>query len=139
MSTTAPHRHSLTDLFGGLASDVTLLFRKEVQLAKIEASEKVDHMVHASQGLIAGIILAIGAAGALLAACVVGIAALLISAGLDTTLSYFVGALIVALVVGGIAAALIAGGLGALKASNLNMDRTGRTLARDVETVKETF
>jgi hypothetical protein len=139
MSTTAEPRHGLTDLLGGLASDITVLFRKEVQLAKIEASEKVDHMVGASRGLIAGVILASGAAGVFLAACVIGIAALLTSAGLDPSLSYFVSALIVALVVGGISAALIAGGVNALKASNLNMDRTGRTLARDVETVKESF
>lgn len=139
MSTTSQPRHGLSDLIADLASDITTLFRKEVQLAKIEASEKVDHMVHASQGLMVGLILAIGAAGALMAAIVVGIAALLMTAGLSDVLSYFVSSLIVALVIGGIAAALIAGGINALRASNLNMDRTGRTLARDVETVKESF
>jgi len=33
----------LTDLLGGLASDISGLFRKEIQLAKAEASEKLDH------------------------------------------------------------------------------------------------
>jgi hypothetical protein len=138
MSTTQS-RPGLTDLIVELAGDITTLFRKEVKLAKLEASEKLDQVVRASQGMMVGIVLAIGAAVALLAACIIGIAALLQTAGLDTTLSYLVGALIVAVVVGGIAAALISGGINALKASNLNLDRTTRTLARDAETVKESF
>jgi len=32
----------LAELLGGLASDISTLFRKEVQLAKAEASEKVS-------------------------------------------------------------------------------------------------
>ena len=36
------HSTGLADLLGGLASDISGLFRKEIQLAKAEASEKLD-------------------------------------------------------------------------------------------------
>ena len=41
MSDTRENR-PLADLLGGLATDISMLFRKEVQLAKVEASEKVS-------------------------------------------------------------------------------------------------
>jgi hypothetical protein len=139
MSTTSQPHRGITDLLGDLASDISTLFRKEVQLAKLEASEKVDQVVNASRGLMIGAVMGIGAMGVFMAAIVIGIAMLLMSAGMEQTLSYFVSALIVAVVVGGISAALVVGGLNSMKASNLTLDRTGRTLARGVETVKESF
>ena len=50
-----------TDLLGGLAGDISGLFRKEIQLAKAEVSEKVDHAVESSKRLAIGGVLAIGA------------------------------------------------------------------------------
>ena len=71
---------SLADLIGGLASDISGLFRKEVQLAKTELSEKVDSALSATRLLLAGGVLALGALGVLLAAIVGGIAAFLVGA-----------------------------------------------------------
>ena len=36
------HGRPLGDLLGGLVSDISGLFRKEIELAKAEAGEKVD-------------------------------------------------------------------------------------------------
>ena len=62
-------QRSITDLFGGLANDISGLFRKEVQLAKAEVSEKLDDVIGASKGLAIGAVLAIGAIGVFLTAC----------------------------------------------------------------------
>jgi len=58
----------LGDLFAGLARDFSGLFRTEIELAKAEASEKIDQAVKAGISLAAGAILAIGALGVFLAA-----------------------------------------------------------------------
>jgi Putative Actinobacterial Holin-X, holin superfamily III len=132
-------QRSLTDLLGGLASDISGLFRKEVQLAKAEASEKVDELLTASRGLAVGGLLAIGAIGVLLAAVVIGVAWLLVSMGMDQTMASLLASLIVAVVVGAIAWSTVSRSLAAVKASRLNMDRTTHSLARDAQVVKESI
>lgn len=132
-------QHSLTDLLGSLAGDISGLFRKEVQLAKAEASEKLDDALDASKGLAIGAVLAIGALGVFLAALVTGFSWLLVAFGISEPASEFVAALVVALVVGGIAWSFISKSLEAWKASRLNLDRTTNSLARDAEVVKESF
>ncbi len=131
--------HSLTDLIGGLAGDISGLFRKEIQLAKAEASEKVDELLGASTGIAVGGILAIGAVGLLLSAVVSGIAALLVGLGMDDTLAGFLSSLGVGVIVALVAWSMISRSLAALKASRLNLNRTSHSLARDAEVVKETF
>ena len=133
------HNTGLADLLGGLASDISGLFRKEIQLAKAEASEKLDDALKASRNLAIGGVLAIGAVGVLLAALVTGIAALLINMGMAETPAGFVAGLIVAAVIGGIAWVLISRGIAELKANKLNMQRTTNSLRMDAETVKESF
>ena len=128
---------SLADLIGGLASDISGLFRKEVQLAKTELSEKVDSALSATRLLLAGGVLALGALGVLLAAIVSGIAAFLVGAGFDPVVANSIAALIVTVIVGGIAWMLISRGLDALKASNFTLYRTTHSLAQDAEVVKE--
>jgi hypothetical protein len=64
------HGKSLPDLLGSLASDISGLFRKEVQLAKAEAGEKIDLVLAAAQKLAIGAVLGIGAVGVLFAAIV---------------------------------------------------------------------
>lgn len=133
------HQRSLTDLLGSLAGDISGLFRKEVQLAKTEASEKLDDALDASKGLVIGGVLAIGALGVFLAALVTGLSWLLVAFGMSEAASEFVAALAVALVVGGIAWSFISRSLEAWKASRLNLNRTTNSLARDAEVVKESF
>lgn len=133
------HSTGLADLLGGLASDISGLFRKEIQLAKAEASEKLDEAMKAARNLAIGGVLAIGAIGVLLAALVTGLAALLMSMGMDETPASFVAGLVVAAVIGGIAWAMISRGLAEMKANKLNMQRTTNSIRMDAETVKESF
>jgi hypothetical protein len=130
---------SLTDLLGSLAGDISGLFRKEVQLAKAEASEKIDDALEASKGLAIGAVLGIGAIGVLLVALVTGLTWLLVAFGLSEAAAEFVAPLVVGLVVAGIAWSFISKSLDAWKASRLNLNRTTRSLARDAEVVKESF
>jgi hypothetical protein len=128
---------SLPDLLGGLATDISNLFRKEIQLAKAEAGEKIDMVMAAAQKLAIGAVLGIGAVGVLLAAIVTGLAAILVGIGMEPTLANSLAAILVAAVVGAIAWSLISGALAAMKAEKLNMDRTVHSLARDAEVVTE--
>jgi hypothetical protein len=127
---------SLVDLLRGLVGDVSMLFHKEIELAKAEASEKLDDAIGASRNLAIGGVLAIGAVGVLLAAIVSGLTALLVAWGMQDQLANFVAALVVAVVVGIIAWSMIAKGAADLRASKLNMERTTRSLQQDAATVK---
>ncbi|HVL29370.1 MAG TPA: phage holin family protein [Sphingomicrobium sp.] len=130
---------SLPELLGSLATDISNLFRKEIQLAKAEASEKVDIILGATQKLAIGAVLGIAAAGVLLAAIVTGLAAIFVGMGMDPTLAHSLSAIIVAVVFGGIAWMLISGAISAMRAEKLNMDRTVHSLARDAQVVTEKF
>lgn len=136
MSTTETGR-SLPELLGGLATDISTLFRKEVQLAKAEASEKLDVILGAVQKLAIGAVLGIAAAGVLLAAIVTGVVAMFVAMGMGPTLANSLAAVIVAAVVGGIAWTLISGAIAAMRAEKLNMDRTVHSLAQDAHVVTE--
>lgn len=136
---TSEHGRPLTDLLGGLVNDISGLFRKEIQLAKVEASEKIDEVVGASRNLIIGAVLGIGATGVFLTVLVTGMTALLVAIGLGEFLASFLGALIVAVVIGAIAWSLISKGLNDIKASNLSMKRTTRSVSQDAQVVKESF
>jgi len=129
----------LSDLLGGLASDISGLFRKEIQLAKAEASEKLDGAVKASRNLAIGGVLAIGAIGVFLAALVTGLAAVLVRMGMGATTANFASAIIVAAVVGAIAWTMIQRGLADLKANKLNMKRTTQSLQMDATAVRESI
>jgi hypothetical protein len=128
---------SLPELLGSLATDISNLFRKEIQLAKAEASEKVDVILGAAQRLAIGAVLGIAAAGVLLAAIVSGVAAILIGMGMAPSLANSIAALIVAVVFGAIGWALISSAISAMRAEKLNMDRTVHSLARDAQVVTE--
>jgi hypothetical protein len=130
---------SLPDLLGNLASDISGLFRKEIQLAKAEASEKVDVILGATQKLAIGAVLGIAAAGVLLAAIVSGLAAVFVGMGMDPTLANALSAIVVAAVFGGIAWTLINGAVSAMRAEKINMDRTVHSLAQDARVVTEKF
>jgi hypothetical protein len=133
------HGRPLSDLLGGLVSDISGLFRKEIQLAKAEAGEKIDEVVGASRNLLIGGVLAIGAVGVFLTAIVTGLGALLVNMGMSEPTASFVSALVVAIVIGGIAWMLIQNGLNDMRANKLNMQRTTRSVAQDANVVKESF
>ena len=139
MAESEHHQRSLPDLLGGLAGDISGLFRKEIQLAKTEATEKLNEVVGASRGLAVGGVLAIGAVGVFLSALVIGLSWLLVSMGMSEQAAGFIASLVVALVVGGIAWSFISKSLEALKAKNFDLDRTTHSLARDAEVVKESL
>lgn len=120
---------SLKELFGDLTHSVTTLFRKEIELARAETSEKVSQAGLAAGALAAGGILALAALIVLLQALVIALSEL----GLAPALS----ALIVGGVVAIIAFALIYKGMNDLKASNLAPTRTVEALRRDAHMVKE--
>jgi hypothetical protein len=138
MSHAEPGR-PLADLITGLVGDISGLFRKEIELAKAEASEKLDVAAKAGTSLAVGAILAIGAIGVFLAALVAGLAALLVSMGMAETPAGFVAGLILAAVVGAIAWAMISRGMAELKSNKLNMQRTTNSIRMDAEAVKESF
>ena len=120
---------SLRDLVADLGSSITTLFRKEIQLARAETSEKISQAGGALASIAAGGILALAALLVLLQALVVAIAEL----GVPPALA----ALIVGLVVALLAWGLVHKGLTALKASSLTPDRTVDALKRDAQMAKE--
>ncbi len=127
----------LTELVGGLVSDVIGLLRKEIDLAKTEASEKVSKALTGIEVGIIGLVLAIGAVGVLLSALVGGLAAIFVNQGLSPTSANALSALIVGVVIAGFAWMLISKSLATLRGSNLKLERTATSLRRDVDAVKE--
>jgi hypothetical protein len=130
---------SLPELLGSLATDISNLFRKEIELAKAEASEKVNAILGATQRLAIGAVLGIAAAVVLLAAIVTGLAAVFVGMGMEPVLANSLAALIVAIVFGGVAWMMISGAISTMRAEKLNMDRTVHSLARDAQVVTEKF
>ncbi|MEK1874416.1 MAG: phage holin family protein [Rhizobium altiplani] len=137
MARTSEDTTPLSELVGGLVSDVTGLLRKEIDLAKTEASEKLSHALNGIEVLIVGLVLAIGAVGVLLSAIVQGLAAFLGTQGIAQPTANAIAALVVAVVIGGIAWAMVSRGIGALRATNMKLDRTATSIRRDVDVVKE--
>jgi Putative Actinobacterial Holin-X, holin superfamily III len=120
---------TLKELLADLTHSVTTLFRKEIELARAEISEKLSQAGVAAGAVAAGAILALAALIVLLQALVIALSEL----GVAPALS----ALIVGGVVALIAFALIYKGVNDLKASNLAPTRTVEALRRDAHMVKE--
>ena len=129
----------ITDLLGSLVSDISGLFRKEIELAKAEASEKIEETAKAGRTLAIGAVLAIGAIGVFLAALVSGLTALLVNMGMSEQPANFISAIVVTAVVGGVAWAMISRGVAELKANKLNMERTVHSVRMDANAVRESF
>jgi hypothetical protein len=120
---------SLKDLLVDLSNSMTTLFRKEIQLARAETSEKVTQVGVALGSIAGGAILALAALIVLLQALVIGIAEAGVPAGWAS--------LIVGIIVAVIAYILIHKGTSDLKASNLAPSRTVDSLKRDAQVAKE--
>ncbi|EJC84053.1 Protein of unknown function (DUF1469) [Rhizobium leguminosarum bv. trifolii WSM2297] len=135
--TKTPENAPLSELIGGLLRDVTGLLRKEIDLAKTEASEKLSDVLSGAEILLIGLVMAIGAVGVLLGAIVSGLAALLVAQGFAEPTANALASIIVGAMIGIIAWALIARGLAAFRRSNLTLARTTTSLRSDVQTVKD--
>ncbi|MBY5358677.1 phage holin family protein [Rhizobium leguminosarum] len=127
----------LSELVSGLVGDVTGLLRKEIDLAKTEASEKLSQALSGVEILLFGLVLAIGAVGVLLSALVGGLAAFLVTQGFTETAASALASLIVGIIIAGIAWAMVSRGLSALRGNNIALDRTATSLRRDVDVVKD--
>lgn len=123
------HEKNIPELFTDLVEHLSTLFRKEVQLAKAEASEKVEQATSAVIYVAVGGIIALAALIVLLFAAV----AFLVEWGLADHWSY----LIVGGVVAIIAAIALSKGMNDLKASNLKFKRSAEQMRANVRTAKE--
>ncbi|WP_037088536.1 phage holin family protein [Neorhizobium vignae] len=128
---------SLPELVTGLVSDISGLFRKEIDLAKTEASEKMSHALVGVEAFAAGLVLAICAVGVLLAALVKGLTAFLVSRGMTEPNADALSSVVVGIIVALIAWGLVSRGLAALKGETLKLERTSASLQRDVQVVKD--
>jgi drug/metabolite transporter (DMT)-like permease len=120
---------SLRDLVADLGSSITTLFRKEIQLARAETSEKISQAGGAVAVIAAGGILALSALIVLLEAVVIAIA--------DAGLPPAAAAAIVGVVVAVLAYVLIHMGIRNLRASQLVPSRTVDALKRDAQVAEE--
>ena len=127
----------LSELVTGLVGDISGLFRKEIDLAKAEASQKISHAVGGLEVFAIGLVLAIGAVGVLVSAIVNGLTAMLVAQGFTEPNASALSSVIVAIVVGLVAWVMISKGIGVLRNSNLSMSRTANSLRRDADMVKE--
>jgi hypothetical protein len=121
---------SVPELLGDMVNQLTLLFRKEVQLARAEMSEKASEASGAIPGIAGGAGLAFGGLIILLMAAAAGI-----SAWFDLAPGW--GLLIVGVLAALIGYALIRAGISRLKATNLTPHRTAEQLSRDAQAAKE--
>jgi uncharacterized membrane-anchored protein len=122
---------SIPELFSELVDHLPRLFRKEVQLAKAEAAEKVQQATGAVVYMAIGGVVLLAALIMLLHAIV----AWLVVLGIDVQW----GSLIVALVVGIVGYILLQKGMNDIKASNLKPTRTVEQLRTDARATKEQF
>ena len=121
---------SVPELVSSALTQVTTLFRKEVQLARAEMGEKFGEAANAIPQLGAGAALLHGALLLLLLA-----AAAAVSRLLDIAPGWGMAIVAVVAALGGWL--LIRAGLSHLKASNLMPERTAEQLSRDAQVAKE--
>lgn len=128
---------TLPELVTGLVGDISGLFRKEIELAKTEASEKMSSALTGVEAFAAGIVLAICAVGVLLAALVKGLTALLVYQGMREPNADALSSVIVGVIVALLAWGLASRGLKALKGENLKLERTTASLQSDAKIIKD--
>jgi hypothetical protein len=120
---------SVTELFSDLVNQLSTLFRKEIQLARAEVSEKISKALSGIGLLVGGAVLLLAALVILLEAAVAG----LIAAGLAPHWA----ALIVSAVTALIGFILVRTGMGNLKGSSLAPYKTVEQLQRDAAVARE--
>jgi hypothetical protein len=120
---------SFKELIGDLSGSISTLFRKEIQLARAETSEKITQSMVAVGAIAGGAILALAALLVLLQALVIAISELGVPPGWAS--------LIVGVIVAAIAYFMIHKGTNDLKASSLAPSRTIDSLRSDAHMAKE--
>jgi len=117
----------LSGLFANLRQEATLLVRREIELARVEASQKVNQITRGA--------IALGVGGAVL---FVGILFLMLSAtyGLMHVVESWLSALIVGGVVLIVGVIMLITGIGKMKTMNLTPERTLETLKEDARLVR---
>ncbi|WP_429809029.1 phage holin family protein [Ensifer sp. B1-9] len=128
---------SLSDLVAGLVTDISGLFRKEIDLAKAEASESFDRAIGRIETLLVGLIFAIAAIGVLLSAVVQGLGAFLVAQGMREADAHALSAVTVGVLVGLLAWAMISRSLARLGNRSIRFDKTTASLQRDLDVAKE--
>jgi uncharacterized membrane protein YqjE len=119
---------SIGELFSELASETGLLLRQEVALAKVELTQKATRVGRNVGYLVLGGAVAYAALLALLAAIIILLA---------NVMSWWVAALVVAVLVGIVAAVLISKALAALKNTDVAPRQTVETLKEDAQWAKQ--
>lgn len=120
---------AISILFGDAVSQFAKLFQNEIDLAKAELGEKVQHVGGAVGFFAAGALLVIPA----LVMALFALSAALIAAGWSQPISYLVSAILAAALAG----ILFAVGISRLDARNLVPRETMRQLEKDKDTMKE--
>ena len=119
---------SIGELFSELAAETGTLIRKEVELAKIELSQKANRVGRNIGYLVLGGAVAYAALLALLAAIIIVLA---------NVIPWWAAAFVVAVVVGIVAAVMVSKALAALKQTELAPRQTTETLKEDVQWAKQ--
>ena len=120
---------AVSGLFGDALSQFAKLFQNEVDLAKAELGEKVQHVGWAVGFFAAGAVLIIPA----IVMALFALSASLIAGGWSQPISYLVSAVVAAVLAG----VLFAIGMNRLDARNLSPRETMRQLEKDKDIVKE--
>jgi hypothetical protein len=123
------HDRSLGGLFGDLVNELSTLIRQEFALARAELTQKATEVGKSVGYLAIGGALAYAGFLAILAALIVGLAAL--------GLPWWLAPLLVGLVVVAVGYFLIRRGLDALKASNLAPRKTIQSIKENREWAKD--
>ncbi len=119
---------SIADLFSELASETGLLIRQEIALAKVELTEKASRVGRNVGYLVLGGAVAYAALLALLAAIIILLA---------NVMSWWLAALVVAILVGIAAGVLTSKALAALKKTQVAPRQTVETLKEDAQWAKQ--
>jgi predicted phage tail protein len=123
-----PEDRPIGELFSKLASDVSLLIRQEIALAKKELSQTLSQALGSAVSLIVGALVAYVGLLALIAALILGLA---------RTMDAWLAALIVGGVLALLGLILILVGVNRIKRVQLVPPRTSQTLKEDAEMLKE--
>lgn len=121
-------KRSLGELFSELSREASTLFQQEMQLAKVEMSQKASQAGREVAFIGAGGAIAYAGFLALLAALIIGLAEFM---------SMWLSALIVGLIVAGVGYFLIQQGINGLRKLNLAPRQTIETLKEDKEWLKQ--
>ncbi len=120
---------SLGDLFAELAHETSTLVRQEVELARVELSQKVSRVGKDAASLAVGGALAYAGLLAIVAAAILGLG--------EAGLPWWLSALLVGVVIGGIGYLLVDRARSAIKEADLAPRRTAETLKENREWAKE--